>query len=282
MEGLAMKKMFLSSKGNGNGVNTTNRCMGCTKDCESCIFKDVAGQFNKAAEEGGLVMAKDQKEVERQVGLCEEDMSISSSVDFPLSDVDKVLIHYFNEIFEIDEEHEKREGKKEERKKEPILCKPYLVTIKAIYHEYYGHMDHIIFRLATDAMGNVIKEPWSPHGTNPDGRLDSLVFGVALQHLTDIIDGNFELAEDALELCTEHEGEDGSDTTQEIIYQAGPNFMTKTIEIDPDGMVAIVRQIDSRFMKKEWVMAVFEMIKSNGENEYFIGLPTIDIPARKI
>ena len=33
------------------------------------------------------------------------------------------------------------------------------------------------------------------------------------------------------------------------------------------------------FMKKEWVMAVFEMIKSGGENEYFIGLPTIDIPA---
>jgi hypothetical protein len=277
-----MKNMFNSSKGNGNGVNTTNRCMGCTKDCESCFFKDVAGQFNKAVEEGGPVMEKDQQEVERQVALCEEDMNISSSENFPLSDVDKVLIHYFNEIFEIDEEHEKHDGKNEERKKEPILCKPYLVTIKAIYHEYYGHMDWIIFRLATDAMGNVIKEPWSPHSPNPDGRLDSLVFGVSLHHMTDINDGIFELAEDALELCTEHEGEDGSDTTQEIIYQAGPNFMTKTIEIDPDGMVAIVRKIDSMFMKKELVVAVFEMIKSNGENEYFIGLPTIDIPARKI
>ena len=51
-----MKNMFNSSKGKGNGVNTTNRCMGCTKDCESCLFKDVAGQFNKAAEEGGPVM----------------------------------------------------------------------------------------------------------------------------------------------------------------------------------------------------------------------------------
>jgi hypothetical protein len=186
----------------------------------------------------------------------------------------------FYKMFDADEEDEEKE---EEIKKDPIECKPYLVTIEAIYHEYYGRMDNIIFRLATDAMGNVIKEPWSPHGSNPDGRLDSLVFGVALQHLTDIIDGIFEVAEDALELCTDHEGEDGSDT-QEIIYQAGPNFMTKTIEIDPDEMVAIVRKMDSMFRKKKLVMAVFEIIKSDGlgENEYFIGLPTIDIPARKI
>ena len=28
------------------------------------------------------------------------------------------------------------------------MCKPYLVTIEAIYHEYYGGTDNIIFRLA--------------------------------------------------------------------------------------------------------------------------------------
>ena len=33
-----MKKMFFSSKGKGNGVNTKNRCMGCTGDCESLPF----------------------------------------------------------------------------------------------------------------------------------------------------------------------------------------------------------------------------------------------------
>jgi len=271
-----MKNIF-SSKGKGNGVNTTNRCMGCTRDCESCIFKGVAGQFNKAAEEGGPVMSDQQKDVDQQHELNEEE-SVFSDLDNLTPEELKTMKKVFYKMFDADEEDEEKE---EEIKKDPIECKPYLVTIEAIYHEYYGRMDNIIFRLATDAMGNVIKEPWSPHSPNPDGRLDSLVFGVSLHHLTDINDGIFELAEDALELCTDHEGEDGSDT-QEIIYQSGPNFMTKTIEIDPDKMVAIVRKIDSMFMKKEWVMAVFEMIKSNGENEYFIGLPTIDIPARKI
>lgn len=275
-----MKNMFNSSKGKGNGVNTTNRCMGCTKDCESCFFKDVAGQFNKAAEEERPLMSDQQKEFDQPHGLNEEEI-ISSELDNltpeELEAIEKKIYRFLNP----DGKKKEHREKEEKIKKDPFECKPYLVTIKAIYHEYYGHMDHIIFRLATDAMGNVIKEPWSPDSPNPDGRLDSLVFGVSLHHLTDIIDGIFELAEDALELCTDHEGEDGSDT-QEIIYQAGPNFMTKTIEIDPDKMVAIVRKIDSMFMKKEWVMAVFEMIKSAGENEYFIGLPTIDIPARKI
>ena len=39
--------------------------------------------------------------------------------------------------------------------------------------------------------------------------------------------------------------------------------MTKTIEIDPDEMVAIVRKMDSMYRKKKWVMAVFEIIKRN-------------------
>ena len=66
-----MKNMFNSSKGKGNGVNTTNRCMGCTKRLRSCIFKDVAGQFNKAAEEGGPVMSEQQKDVDQQHELNE-------------------------------------------------------------------------------------------------------------------------------------------------------------------------------------------------------------------
>ncbi len=275
-----MKNMFNSSKGKGNGVNTTNRCMGCTKDCESCFFKDVAGQFNKAAEKGGPVMSDQQKDVDQQHELNEGESVFPDLDNLTPEEVDAIKKGFYS-LFDADEENEEHEENEEEKEKAPILCKPYLVTIKAIYHEYCGRTDHIVFRLATDAMGNVIKEPWSPHSPNPDIRLDSLVFCQSIHHLTDINDGIFELAEDALELCTDHEGEDGSDT-QEIIYQAGPNFMTKTIEIDPDKMVAIVRKIDSMFMKKEWVMAVFEMIKSGGENEYFIGLPTIDIPARKI
>ena len=87
-----MKNMFFSSKGKGNGVNTTNRCMGCTKDCESCFFKDAADQINKAAEEGGPVMSEQQKDVDRQKELHDGDMINPISEEFPASDSEKFLI----------------------------------------------------------------------------------------------------------------------------------------------------------------------------------------------
>jgi hypothetical protein len=279
MEGLTMKKMFFSSKGNGNGVNTTNRCMGCTKDCESCFFKDVAGQFNKAAEEGGPVMSEQQKDVDQQHELNEGE-SVFPDLDNLTPEELETMKKVFYKMFDADEEDEEKE---EEKEKTPILCKPYLVTIEAIYHEYYGRTDNIILRLATDAMGNVIKEPWSPHGANPDGRLDSLVFGVSLHHLTDMTGGIWVAAEDALELCTDHEGEYDSDT-QEIIYPVGPNFMSKTIEINSNAMVALVRKMEPRQREKKWIMAVFEVMERNllNDTEYFIGLPTFDIPDQEI
>ena len=159
------------------------------------------------------------------------------------------------------------------------MCKPYLVTIKDIYHQHYGKDDDIIFRLATDEMGNVIKEPWSPHGSNSDDRLDSLVYGYALHHITDTIRGKWVFAEDALELC-------GSDEDElqnfEIIYPVGPNFMTKTVEIDWKAMVATVREMERNILltRKKWIMAVYEIKERNtlNDTEYLIGLPPCDLP----
>ena len=130
-------------------------------------------------------MSDQQKDVDQQHELNEEE-SVFPDLDNLTPEELKTMKKVFYKMFDADEEDEEKE---EEKKKAPILCKPYLVTIEAIYHEYYGRMDHIIFRLATDEMGNVIKEPWSPHGSNPDDRLDSLVFGYRLHHLTDINDG---------------------------------------------------------------------------------------------
>ena len=45
-----------------------------------------------------------------------------------------VMKKRFYRIFDVEEEERGKRLKKEG----PILCKPYLVTIKAIYHEYYG------------------------------------------------------------------------------------------------------------------------------------------------
>ena len=106
-------------------------------------------------------MSEQQKDVDKQHELSEGES------DFP--DLDnltpeelKTMKKVFYKMFDADEEDEEKE---EEKEKAPILCKPYLVTIEAIYHEYYSRTDSIIFRLATDEMGKVIKEPWSPHGS---------------------------------------------------------------------------------------------------------------------
>ena len=171
--------------------------------------------------------------------------------------------------------------KKRKKMKAPILCKPYLATIEAIYHGVFSDTDNIIFRLATDEMGKVIKEPWSPHGSNSDDRLDSMVFGYGLHHLTDMSGGVWVAAEDAIELS----GSDENDLHSfEIIYPVGPNFMTKTIEMDWAAMAATVRQMESSPRKKKWIMAVYEVMERNllNDTEYFIGLPTCDIPDRDI
>jgi hypothetical protein len=182
-----------------------------------------------------------------------------------------------HKIFNTDNSDEKNDDKENA----PVLCKPYLVTIKTIYHEHCIHPDNIIFRLATDGLGNVIKKPWSPHGSNPDSRLESLVFGVALHHITDTIRGKWVFAEDALDLCGSDEDEPEN---FEILYPAGPNFMTKTVEIDWKAMVATVREMESSPRKKDWKMAVYEIMERNllNDTEYLIGLPTCDISARKV
>jgi hypothetical protein len=182
-----------------------------------------------------------------------------------------------HKIFNPDNSDEK----KDDKENAPVLCKPYLVTIKAIYHEHCIHPDNIIFRLATDGMGNVIKKPWSPHGSNSDSRLDSLVFGYALHHIKDSIHGNWVLALDALELV---QGEDNDPYDFEIIYPVGPNFMAKTIEIDWVAMAATVQQMESSPRKKDWKMVVYEIMEKNllNDTEYLIGLPTCDISARKV
>ena len=111
MEDAAMKNMFISSKGKGNGVNTTNRCMGCTNDCESCIFKDVAGQFNKAAEEGGQSWVTSRK-------TSTSSMSWTRRIVFPDLDnltpeeVDAIKKGFYSlfDAMRKNEEKRKREG----------------------------------------------------------------------------------------------------------------------------------------------------------------------------
>jgi hypothetical protein len=279
-EDASMKNMFWGSK--GNGVTTTNRCMGCTRDCESCIFKDVADQFRRTAEKGEPTVNKLENDFDKQGGLFEEDIIHPSSEDFSLGDAELFMMHHFNKIFDIDEENEEQI----QEAQVPILCKPYLVTIKAIYHEYYGNTDHIIVRLAIDEKGNVIKEPWSPQGSNPDSRLDSLAFGAALHHITDTIRGTWVFAEDALEFCINDESDEGEDESEtcEIIYPVGPNFMTKTVTVDSKAILETVRLMESSQPEKKWIMAVFEVVDRNllNDTEYFIGLPRCDSMDKEI
>jgi hypothetical protein len=277
MEGMTMDKKFFGSMGKGNGVSTSNCCLGCTTDYRSCIFKGIGDQSKKAAEEGGPVMSDQQTDVDQQHELNEGE-SVFPDLDNLTPEELKTMKKVFYKMFDADEEDEEKE---EEKEKAPILCKPYLVTIEAIYHEYYSRTDSIIFRLATDEMGKVIKEPWSPHGSNSDNRLDSMVFGYGLHHLTDMSGGVWVAAEDTIEFSASDENDPCS---YEIIYPVGPNFMTKTIEMDLNAMAETVRQMESRQREKKWIMAVFEVMERNllNDTEYFIGLPTCDIPDRDI
>ena len=271
-----MDKKFFGSMGKGNGVSTSNCCLGCTTDYRSCIFKGIGDQSKKAAEERRPVVSEQQKNVDEQHELSEEDFIIPDLDNLTLEELE-ALKKRFYKLFDADEEDEEEA----EENEAPILCKPYLVTIEAIYHEYFSDTDNIIFRLATDEMGKVIKEPWSPHGSNSDNRLDSMVFGYGLHHLTDMSGGVWVAAEDALELC----GSDEDDLHNfEIIYPVGTNFMTKIIEINWAAMAATVRQMESSPRKKEWIMAVYEIMERNllNDTEYLIGLPTCDIPKRDI
>ena len=70
----------------------------------------------------------------------------------------------------------------------------------------------------------------------------------------------------------------------EIIYPVGTNFMAKTVEIDCAAAAATVREMEPSPKKKEWIMAVYEIMERNllNDTEYFIGLPTCDIPDQEI
>jgi hypothetical protein len=276
-EDAAMKNMFFSSKGKGNGVNTKNRCMGCIGDCETCPFKGVAEQINKAAEEGGPVVSEQQKDFDQQ------HESNGGKGFFPnpenlTPEEAETMKKLFYSMFDVEEEDDEKD---KEKRQAPIMCKPYLVTIESIYHEYYGGTDYIIFRLETDEMDNVIKEPWLPHGSNADSRLDSLVFGQSLNHITHFGSECWYTAENGLELV---QSDHNKPYNVDISYPVEINFMATTLEIDWVAIAAAVRLMESGPKKKKWPMVVFEVMKRNlfNEIEYFIGLPTIDIPARKI
>ena len=116
------------------------------------------------------------KEVERQAELKRK--KLSGLDNFTPEEAETIENGFYN-IIRRDGKDKEHQEKEEERKKESIRCanlisSPSKQSITNIMVSWI----HIIFRLATDEMGNVIKEPWSPHGSNPDGRLDSLVFGV--------------------------------------------------------------------------------------------------------
>ena len=242
-----MKKEFSSSNGKGNGVNTNNRCMGCIGNCETCPFKD-------APEKPTFEDFLEGSEWERLMAWFEEQNKRKEAGEL---------------------------GKKEDNA--PILCKPYIVTIGAIYHQYFSGTEIIVFRLDVDKMGKVIKEPWSPHGTNSDNRLDSLVFGYSLHHLTPNSDGRLVVVDHALELVQSID-EGDIPNAMDIIYPVGPSFMAKTIKIDCAAAAATVRQIENSRKKNKWIMAVYEIMQRNlvNDTEYLIGLPTSDIQPRKV
>ena len=109
-----------------------------------------------------------------------------------------------------------------------------------------------------------------------------MVFGYALHHLTDMqrwklggSRGCSRIGAEAMKMIP---------TILRSSTQSGPNFMTKTIEIDWVAMAATVRQMESSPRKKEWIMAVYEIMERNllNDTEYLIGLPTCDISARKV
>jgi len=269
-----MKKMFFSSKGKGNGVNTKNRCMGCIGDCEACPFKGVAGQIDNAAEGGGPVVSEQQKDVEQQdemKGFLPDPKSLSPEEG-------EIMKKLFYSMFDVEEEEDEKDSKKPQA---PVMCKPYLVTIESIYHEYYGGRDNIIFRLETDEMGNVIKQPWLPDGSNADSRLDSLVFGQSLNHITHFGNECWYTAENGLELV---QSDHNKPYNVDITYPVEINFMALTLEIDWVAVAAAVLVMESGPKKKEWTMVVFEVMKRNlfNEIEYFIGLPTTDIQAQEV
>jgi hypothetical protein len=168
----------------------------------------------------------------------------------------------------------------DDKENAPILCNPYLLTIEAIYHKYYSKMDHIIFRLATDKKGNVIKEPWSPGSSNSDKSLNPTAFGYAMHHLIHASRKDCFAAKNALELL---QSKDNEPYNYRIIYPVGPNFISKTIEMNWAAMAATVIRMESGPRKRDWIMTVYEIMERNllNDTEYFIGLPTFDTPVRK-
>jgi hypothetical protein len=246
-EDAAMKNVVFSYNDKGNGVNTKkNRCMGCMGNCETCPFKDAAERYTF-----------ENYKWERFEARCNEFEKSLEAGEFEEDELEK------------------------EKDKAPILCEPYIVTIAAIYHQHYHNKDDIIFRLDIDDTGKVIKKLWSPHGTNSDNRLDSLVFGYALHHLTPHYKGGLIVVNHSLELVL---GEGFDPYDQQIIYQVGPNFMAKTIEVNPAAIAETVRKMESSRKRQVWFMAVYEIMVRNllNDTEYFIGLPICDPPAREV
>jgi hypothetical protein len=267
-EDAAMKNMFFSSKGKGDGVNNKDRCMGCIGDCETCPFKDFAEQIDKAAEEGGTAVGEQPKDAEQQdemKGFWPDPESLTPAEL-------EIMKKAFLSMFDVEEEEDEENSEKPQA---PVLCRPYLVFVEAIYHEYRGDKDNIIFRLETNEMGNVIKKPWLPHGSNADSRLDSLVFGLCLNHITHFGDKCWYTAENGLELV---QSDEDKPCNVNIIYPVEINFMEVTLELDWVKVAATVKQIDSILRKKKRPMVVFEVMKRNLLNdiEYFVGLPTCD------
>lgn len=259
-------KFFGFSNGNGN---TTHCCLACTRDCRTCIFRGMFDRSKKAAEDRWSAVDEIQKDVGMRGDLNEERTNCPS-LDGIISDESELSMSTAEKVFYAEDEKEETTV---------LMCKPYLVTIDEISHEFHKGAENTTIKLSTDETNKVIKKPWSPHGSNLDNELDSIVFGYALHHLAYASLEYCVTADNALKLVQDYEP-----ITAKIIYPVGMmNFMAKDLVINCVEMMAAVRRLGSSRNKK-WTMAVFEVMGKSflNDNEYFIGLPMCEVPDRDI